>query len=459
MSVIKYSPAAIARILNTPAYKQLTLPQVFDMVRRRFKNGYPYPGKRKYSPRTTPRKRIKQRVKYPIKTKNPKKKKRTNFKMLNVKADRDGRTRTKYTIKVTRQQQRKINKAMKTGYSPFKVNSDTTFQDTIPDQTNQAKYVWFSDNKLRKINDAFKNWPVGTVTAGWDTLVDSQVGYYVKSQNQQIYFYKNTMRYEIQNPTNYDITLVIYDIVCKQDTDKDCSDQWFSSTIEYNGSKSTADRLDTSTQADPITLMKKGVESVVQTNNAYNASDPVIVSDPTQDKFYDINYTPSQSYPFNIYWKIVGKKTIKLQPGATHFHKFHFKPKALWNRGYFGYRYMDSDKALTGKEEMGIKDFTCGTLFKYWGQTAAEADSGTAIVSDSAFFTQDHTHATSLSGRIAIKTYQTSTYYCIDDKYTYTFSYHNSWTPADEETLPLPTATNISHPEDDQMADDSGEAD
>ena len=107
MSVVKYSPAAIARILNTPAYRQLTLTQVFDMVRRRFKNGYPYPGKRKYSPRSTPRKRIRQRVKYPIKTKNPKKKKRTNFKMLNVKADRDGRTRTKYTTKVTRQQQRK----------------------------------------------------------------------------------------------------------------------------------------------------------------------------------------------------------------------------------------------------------------------------------------------------------------------------------------------------------------
>lgn len=456
MSVVKYSPAAIARILNTPAYRQLTLPQVFDMVRRRFKNGYPYPGKRKYSPRSTPRKRIRQRVKYPIKTKNPKKKKRTNFKMLNVKADRDGRTRTKYTTKVTRQQQRKINKAMKTGYSPFKINYDSTFQDTIPDQTNQAKYVWFSSNKLEDINTAYKNWPVGTVTAGQDTLIDTPISYYVKSQNQQVYFYKNTARYEIQNPTNYDVNLVIYDIVCKQDTEKSVSSQWYSSPIEYNGSKTTEERLDTSSMADPITLMKKGIEGVIQSNAAYDATDPVIVSDPSMDHLYDVTYSPSQSYPFNIYWKIVGKKTIKLQPGATHVHTFKFKPKALINRGYFGYKY---EEWLTGNLNAGIKDFTFGTLFKFWGQVAAEADSGIAQVGGSSFFVQNHNRATTLSGRIAIKNYQISKYYCIDDKYTYTFSYHDSWKPDDEEALPLPTVTQITHPEDDQMADDSGEAD
>lgn len=459
MSVVKYSPAAIARILNTPAYRQLTIPQVFDMVRRRYRYGFPYSRKRKYTSRTTSRKRIKNRIKYPIKTKKIKKRRKTNFKMLNVKADRDGRTNTKYTQKVTKQQQRKINKAMKTGYSPFKVNYDSTYQDTIPDQTNQAKYVWFSDNLLSTINNAFKNWPVATSIAGQDTLVDSNIGYYVKSQNQQVYFYKNTMRYEIQNPTNYDVNLVIYDIVCKQDTEKSASFQWFSSPLEYSGTKTTTERLDTSTLADPITLMKLGSESVIQTNNSYDVQDPVIVSDPTQNKLQDINYTPTQAYPFNIYWKIVGKKTIKLQPGATHIHTFKFKPKALWNRGYFGYRYMDSDRALSEKETMGIKDFTYGSLFKFWGQTAAEADSGVAEVGGSTFFVQEHYKATSLSGRIAIKQYSTAKYYCIDDKYTYTFTSHNSWKPGDEEALPLPTETNIVHPEDDQMDDDSGEED
>lgn len=206
--------------------------------------------------------------------------------------------------------------------------------------------------------------------------------------------------------------------------------------------------------------MKKGAEAVINNVQGYDASDPVVVSDPTQDRLQDINYTPSQSYPFNIYWKIVGKKIIKLQPGATHVHTFKFKPKSLWNRGYLGYRYLDSEIATSGnKMRMGIKDFTCGSLFKFWGQTAAEADSGIATVGGSAYYVQDHSHATTLSGRIAIKSYQTYKYYCIDDKYTYHFSGHGSWRPDDEETLPLPTVTQISHPEDDQMSDDSGEPD
>nr|WPS96436.1 MAG: capsid protein [Cressdnaviricota sp.] len=456
MSVVKYSPAAIARILNTPAYRQLTIPQVFDMVRRRYRYGFPYSRKRKSASRTTSRKRIKNRIKYPIKTKKIKKRRKTNFKMLNVKADRDGKTSTKYTQKVTRQQQRKINKAMKSGYSPFKVMYDSTFQDTIPDQTNQAKYVWFSDNKLQDMNKAFKNWPVGTVISGQDTVVDSQVGYYVKSQNQQIYFYKNTIRYEIQNPTNYDVNLVIYDLVCKQDTEKSVNYQWYSSPIEYNGTKTTDERLNISTMADPIVLMKKGLESVIESNTDYDTTDPVIVSDPSAARIYDITYTPSQSYPFNIYWKIVGKKTIKLQPGATHIHIFKFKPKTLMNRGYFGYKYKEW---LPDNIFAGIKDYTFGSLFKFWGQVAAEADSGIATVSNSAFFTQDHSRATSLSGRIAIKQYNVAKYYCIDDKYTYTFHSSDSWKPGDEELLPLPTQTNIVHPEDDQMEDDSGEED
>ncbi|ORX36975.1 hypothetical protein BCR36DRAFT_461353 [Piromyces finnis] len=351
---------------------------------------------------------------------------------INVKEDREGYSKTFKKQKVTKQQQRKINRRFKNGYSPFKECIEDAFQETILQVTGKCKWIWRCHNHLEYLSKTFANWPCYSGNPGTIPTYAKQ-DKYLTSPNQEVYFSQFKHTYEIYNPTNYDMNLVIYDIVAKQDS----TDSVVNANYNYyNDPANSAHR-------NPIRCIELGLSAGNGQYTAYESSTTQypIVADSTAKELHDITLGPTESYPFNIYWTIVKKRTFKLQPGATMVHKFIHKPKALVSRGYWGYRYGKDMKMGDGDSRRAIKDITSGCLFKYWGQVSGSAYStGSGPTGDGQYvnMTQMHDQVTTLSGRIMFKEYIENKWYFMNERYTFTFKTDlNTYKPSDEEDLPV----------------------
>lgn len=368
---------------------------------------------------------------------------------INVKADREGYSRSFYKQKVTTQQQRKINRCFKDRASPLIDSYEKAFQDTIPMSTDKCKWIFRCHNNLNYLMKPFTYFPWPGATAGTHMGQSANVDYYYQSPEQSIYYAQFKTKYEIYNPTNYDLNLIIYDIVCKQDTTDATEDNYYS----YG----EADMTGYSTsRGNPIRLIELGLQkqtgllsNPTDSTEVVNTTSYTLVANSNDKHIYTISLKPTESYPFNIYWTIVKKHTFKLQPGATMTHTFIHKPKALMNLGYMGYRYGKdlkmSGSNLDGDAKRGIKGITSGCLFKYWGQVTGTAESvgtGTGV-------TQDTTQVVNLSGRIMFKEFVENKAYAIAPKYKYTWSYKNEPTISNEETLPVVNDVTIKPAEDD----------
>lgn len=350
---------------------------------------------------------------------------------INVKNDKDGYSKTYRKQKVTKQQQKAINRRFKGQYSTFKDTFEDGFQETIPQVTGKCKWTWRCYNHLEYLGRAFKYWPDEGTTAGAESgFVEYQS--YQNSQTQAVYFNKFKTTYEIYNPTNYDMNLVIYDLVCKQDSTNSVMN------ANYNYYQTTAA---VSSHRDPIRCIQLGLDTQTGYYPGGNIGTGAVnlVSDPNQKDIYDITLKPTESYPFNIYWTIVKKHVYKLQPGATLTHVFIHKPKALFTRGYYAYRYGKDTSPNDGDRQRGIKNITSGCLFKYWGQVAGTGDStgtGPSGTGEYSNMSQDHREVTTLSGRLMFKEYVDNQWYCMDPKYTYTWKTKiSNYVPNDEEEL------------------------
>ena len=444
---IKNTPNDWAQFYNN--YKKY-LPAVASAVANTF-SGSPGMPKRK-NPAGTGRGRgtkPKGRIRIPpppTRTKKPKKKKRKTF-IKNVKADVDGYTKTIKRQKVTKYQAKLIRRRFKNGFSPFKYITDYGFQNTIPQCTNTAKWFWYCSNTLDKIIEPFRKWAVDTY--GVDQASSSaSSNHYVTGQDQSIYFSKQVYSYELYNPANYDVNVVIYDIVCKEDTD-----DW-SGTCEYYSNQPGTSQLTVESSKTPIGLMNMGLDGF----NGYvdSSTNFKAVARPGNLTLTNLHMSPTKSYPFNIHWKVVKKKVIKLQPGAIHHHKFIFRPRAMVNRGFVMWKYKEffdgsNDFNTTtnhNKFNLAVKNLTCGTLFKYYGQiSGSQKSSATEVAGET---TQDSSEVTTLSGRINIKCGSILYWDQMDNKYTYTkYEFGNSWTPSNEELLPVVNNVSIKHVQDD----------
>lgn len=373
---------------------------------------------------------------------------------INVKNDKEGQSRTFYVQKVTDQQQKRINKRFKNEHAAFKDEFEDGWQETIPQATGRCKWIWRCYNHLNYLGKAFEYWPTDTTQVG-NVNSTPYSNNYKNSETQAVYFNKFKSTYEIYNPTNYDMNLVIYDIVVKQDTD-----QGGVGNAEWNVFSQHSAYSSTSDIGSPIYYINKGLDPQ---QGYYPTAGPAdnagtIVSDSNQKGIYDIQTKPTESYPFNIYFNIVKKHTYKLQPGATLTHKFVHKPKALLTRGYWGFKYGKYTNPYDDKRMMGIKDITSGCLFKFWGQVAGTATStgtgpsGTGEYTD---MTQNHGQVTTLSGRLMFKEYIQNRWYCCQPKYTYNWkTYLQSYYPRDEEELPVINDETIKPAEDDVNTND-----
>lgn len=375
-------------------------------------------------------------------------------KVINVKEDKQGYSKSYRKQKVTKQQQKKINKRFKEGYSPFKDVFEAGFQEVIPGATGKCKWVWRCYNNLEYLSRAWQYFPDFRTIAGQQseatiTGSTSTAARYFTSPDQAIYYNQFKQTYEIFNPTNYDMNLVIYDLVCKQDSTgsvKNANYNTFSTTDNTTSGAHTND-IDSSAR-DPVRCIEMGLSAATGafTYGQTITSSGQIVADSTQKSLYDITLKPTESYPFNIYWTIVKKHTFKLQPGATLTHKFIHKPKALMTRGYWGYRYGKDMKVTDGDRQRGIKDITSGCLFKFWGQVTGSAMS-TKGTQQAPF--SDSTEVTTLSGRIMFKEYVDNRWYTMNPKYTYTFKSNvTNYAPTDEEKMQVVNDATI-HPAND----------
>ena len=380
--------------------------------------------------------------------------------VFNIKSDQERKTFTYYKQKVTKQQQRKINRRFKSNTTnPFEIHCDYPLVDTTPQSYNSCKWFWQCHNCLDFLSQSFAFNPDDQTELGY-TMQSSTSPYKQLSTEQAIYFNVFKSTYEIFNPSNYDMNVVIYDIVCKKNTfQKSVS----SKAIKGNPSDSLSYVL-----GDPISLMYHGMDGVKGPYRGLggNQNTVQVVTGVAGDakSIFNIEYKPTSSYWFNMHWTVVGKKVIRLQPGATCQHTFTYKAKNLMNRGYYAYNYASEAEVSTTNSnppEIAIENFTCGTLFKVWGQISGDTNSQwPADHTDDPTLTpvQDNAKAVvNLSGRIMIKEFQHVKFYQCNPKYKYVqYNTNSNWKPNDEETLSIPTNVTIKYAEDDNPADDPG---
>lgn len=365
-------------------------------------------------------------------------KKKRISKKYNVAADKDITSKTYKKQRVSKKHQRHINKVFKNGYSPFidRVKNSLQLTNDVP---NIAKWVWRTGNNFSLVRKAFANFP-SEVSNESGKRLEVLNDYYIQSQEQRIYFNQVKYIYELRNPNNYDITVTIYDIVYKEDSEEACNNQYFNNPV---GAPTGGDGRD-----DPLSLITRGLDGVtgyLQGNDALNTS--VIVSDPNNLTRYNGSdallgfgnpqLKPTDSYPFNIYCKIIKKKIYRLEPGATMTHIFTYKPKALLTRGYIGYKYKKAFESNNNvANNFALKNFTCGCLFKIQGQLLNSGNDANGEKMDEVGY---------YSGNIAMIESIENKWYVLDNKYKYINNVNNTWTPTDEEyaTTTNPTDVNM----------------
>lgn len=321
------------------------------------------------------------RVKKPKYTKDWRKRyiklnKRKSRRSINVANENEVYTTTFKRTRTSKKKRNMLRKLFRTGYNPFTYRGTSGLQLTETTRFNKCKWIFRGALGLNQVKEVMRN-QIGDQVIGNTLPVDNT---YVKSGNNYCCFYTSVLKQEITNPTNYDMNLVLYDIVYKDDCPyANCARSYFE-TWNANSADSTAENsiglLDSSTNVnsgDPISLIHKGLTNMSANASIDSSTASYVVGKTTAGAIDEIQTNPTDSHLFNIYCRIVKKKVYRLQPGASLIHKFVFKPKKLMSRGTFGLkysRYFANYGSGIGSQDVdiGIKGLTHGTLMKVWGQ-------------------------------------------------------------------------------------------
>lgn len=340
--------------------------------------------------------------------------KRRSRRAINVRNDTSLNVKALVKKYRTRKEKRKIGRIFNEGYSPFKDIVVAQIQEQHANDTDKAKWIWRCNANTEWLKRYWNFQPYENMGSGYNNtnITDS----YLKSQTQRMYLGELCMVYEIMNPANYDVNLIIYNLVCKTDTSYSTNDQYYFDDTRMN--------LSTATRNSPIRLIKEGLDKMDLYNYHNSTATNNFVADPTMKTLSSIETNPTDSLAFNTYWKIVRKKVIKLEPGATMTYTFKYKPRKLFSRGGFFYRYGESSAFAQVSDDryQGIGGVTCGTLFKFYGQ-----------ISGSGSTTAGSTEVSSLSGKIMIKEKVTNKFYFMNSKMTYTIYSHTNKYSASQE--------------------------
>lgn len=261
-------------------------------------------------------------------------------------------TTTRMIVRRTPRQQRFLRKLLR--QNPLKNKFVNRFGFAWMGATAASKTIWYSVCHL-KFNNVVKyiqerqiapQQAVGTVAseAGSRTQISN-------GPDAFIYLGKCTFTYELYNPTNYIMTVFIYDLVCKKDTPY---------AISYNAATSDLNSA-------PEACMNKGSKSMFDSNNNQTWA----VADPTLEVntfFNTIGMKPTDYHLFNTLWKVKGMKKIVLPPTSSHHHIVIYNPKKkITNASLFYPR-----ERWTAENKNGLGGITQATLFGFQGQVAVE---------------------------------------------------------------------------------------
>lgn len=355
-------------------------------------------------------------------------------KALNVANENEVFTRTVYKPKHTKRTKKLIRKLFNTGYSPFINRGNNGIQLTESTQFNKCKWIYRGTLSLTQVRSIFNKQIMPENVVGNDAPTTDT---YYKSGNNYCCFYQSNSIYEITNPTNYDMNLVIYDIVYKEDCPYNyCTDSYFE---DWNGN--TADSttenslgIDNAVKAinsgDPISLIHRGLTYMLAYPTATANWNSYIVGEKGNMAVNNIKCYPTDSHLFNIYCRIVRKRQYRLQPGASMTHKFFFKPKKLMNRATFGLKYSrffgNYGSAIGSvNTDIGIKGLTHGSLFKVWGQ----------VVNSGA--DDSRTEVAYAPGKITIKETFNNRIYFLDSRGEYINIQDDDWTPGNDKQVEI----------------------
>lgn len=306
-----------------------------------------------------------------------KKKKKRRGQRVVANSSGTTHTTTRMIVRKTPARQKFMRKLFKT--NPVLTKHINRFGFNWLGATAASKTIWYSVTHLKFNNvlDYFKRRvikPEQTTGSTSNTFTSTtQLG---NNPATTIYIGKCTFSYEIYNPTNYIITVYIYDLVCKHDT-------------PFSISYSDATEIVSSA---PENCMYKGSTSMVSASTA----NPIwSVSDPTAENsayWNTVGMKPTDYHCFNTLWKVKGMKKIILPPASSHHHVVVFNPKKKLTLGGFLYPNENIYDSSDYRYKRGLGGLTQSTLFGFEGQVAVENDTET-----------DNTSIGTLPGKIAVK--------------------------------------------------------
>lgn len=269
---------------------------------------------------------------------------------------------TRMIVRRTPRRQKFLRKLFRT--NPLKIQYVHRFGFAWMGATAGSKTIWYSCTALKfnNINNYMKGRAVNQAQQVGNSSSVVQSTYQMGNlPDAYIYIGKCTYQYELYNPTNYLVTVYIYDLICKRDTPYKIT---YSDAYQENSSA-------------PENMMYKSALTQYEQNNA-SLLNGWSISDPTKENgttyWNSIGMKPTDYHYFNTFWKVKGMKKIVLAPGEAHHHRVIYNPKVRITQASLYMPRQDKDPELN---QIGIGGLTISTLFGFEGQVAVENDQST----------------------------------------------------------------------------------
>lgn len=332
--------------------------------------------KRRRQPLITPYLRSKKNYRLRSFTRIKKKKKRRGQRVV-ANSSGTTHTTTRMIVRKTPGKQKFMRKLFQN--NPLLTKHINRFGFNWLGASAASKTIWYSVTHL-KFNNVLEFFKQRIIAGGQNVGQVSSIAESTlnvgNNPSSTIYIGKCTFSYEIYNPTNYIITVYIYDLVCKHDTP-------FS--ITYSDSTEVV-------SSAPENCMRKGSDYMV---SASTSNRIWTIADPTRENgsfWNSVGMKPTDYHCFNTLWKVKGMKKIILPPASSHHHVVVFNPKKKLTLGGFLYPNENIYDSGDYRYKRGLGGLTQSTLFGFEGQVAVENDTET-----------DNTSVGTLPGKIAIK--------------------------------------------------------
>lgn len=287
---------------------------------------------------------------------------RRSFYRITGNASGTTHTTTRMIVRRTPRNQRFLRKLFKT--NPISTKYVNRFGYAWMGASAASKCIWYSIAHL-KLNNIHKYMSQRIVSP--TQYNDELTSYSIKhiqalgnSADSFIYIGKCTFTYELYNPTNYIMTVWIYDLICKRDTPYGLDYQNVNN--EYNNTPEACMHKSTTWQS-------------AQNESANDAS--WVVADSTYENagttFGSIGMKPTDYHMFNTFWKVKGIKKIILPPTSSHHHVVIFNPKKKITNASLYFPHQDVQATV----KKGLGGLTQATLFGFQGQVATENNQST----------------------------------------------------------------------------------